>query len=180
MTTSIIERPIAGRRVTSLIRRLQRAQLGGWLVRVHLSSCGTATGSAERIDRKRWTFAVEHPGMVQGCLEYELDDIADLEILVATVMVDGHRIARLAQVAPWRSGDDCTDHFHGDMVEGTVAVGSEVVVLLADGLRRRGCLVSERGGRVVVHLRPGAETAPLAGFQPERTGLGGASTSSPG
>lgn len=179
MTTSIEERPIAGRRVTSLIRRLQRAQLAGWLIRVHLSSCGSATGSAARIDRKRWTFAVEHPGMVQGSLEYELDDIADLEILVATVMVDGRRVARLAQVAPWRCGDGCPDHFQGDLLEGEVAVGSEVVVLLADGLRRRGCAVSERAGRVVVHLRPGAETAPLAGFQPVRH-LGGASASSPG
>lgn len=168
MTTSVDERPIAGRRVTSLIRRLQRAQLGSWLIRVHLSSCGTALGSAARIDRKRWTFTVENPGTVQGSLEYELDDIADLEILVATVMVGEHRTARLAQVAPWLAGDACVDHLHGDLIEGIVAVGSEVMVLLPDGLRRRGCAVAERAGRVVIHLRPGVESAPLAGFQPGR------------
>lgn len=168
MTTSIAEHPIAGRRVTSLIRRLQRAQLGGWLIRVHLSSCGTATGSATQIDRRRWTFAVENPRMVQGCLDYELDDIADLEILMATAMVDGVRMARLAQIAPWRVDDADPDHFYGDVIEGAIAVGTEVMVLLADGLRRRGCVVSERAGRVVIHLRTGTETIPLAGFQPER------------
>lgn len=168
MTTTIEERPIAGRRVTNLVRRLQRAQLGGWLVRVHLSSCGTAIGSVARIDRRRWTFMVEHPGMVQGNLEYELDDIADLEVQMVTVMVGGQRVARLAQVAPWCVEDGNDAHFSGDLADGEVAVGSEVMLVLADGVRRRGCAVSERAGRVVIRLQPGAETSPLAGFQPQR------------
>lgn len=167
MTTSIDERPVAGRRVTNLLRRLQRAQLGGWLVRVHLSTCGTATGSPENVDRKRWTFELCNPGTVQARTAYDLDDISELEVLSAVIIADGQRVARIALVAGWRS-DPAAMHQAGDLIEGTVAVGADVVLVMPDGVRRRACVVSERAGRIDLHLQAGAVSAPLAGFQPER------------